>query len=70
MMRYPGQSCDPFVNLVCDLYEDLDHLIRKSISKFCLWNAKRKNDTKKISYYQSKIEMVDRVHKMMKRFYS
>ena len=70
MMRYPGQSCDPLVNLVCDLYEDLDHLIRKSISKFCLWNAKRKNDTKKISYYQRKIEMVDRVHKMMKRFYS
>ena len=70
MMRYPGQSCDPLVNLVCDLYEDLDHLIRKSISKFCLWNEKRKNDTKKISYYQSKIEMVDRVHKMMKRFYS
>ena len=69
-MRYPGQSCDPLVNLVCDLYEDLDHLIRKSISKFCLWNAKRKNDTKKISYYQSKIEMVDRVHKMMKCFYS
>lgn len=69
-MRYPGQSCDPFVNLVCDLYEDLDNLIRKYISKFCLWNAKRKNDTKKISYYQSKIEMVDRVHKMMKRFYS
>lgn len=56
-MRYPGQSCDPLVNLICDLYEDLDHLIRKSISKFCLWNAKRKNDTKKISYYQSKIEM-------------
>ena len=70
MMWYPGQSCDPLVNLICDLYEDLDHLIRKSISKFCLWNAKRKNDTKKISYYQSKIEMVDRVHKMMKRFYS
>ena len=69
-MRYPGQSCDPLVNLICDLYEDLDYLIRKSISKFCLWNAKRKNDTKKISYYQSKIEMVDRVHKMMKRFYS
>ncbi len=69
-MRYPGQSCDPLVNLICGLYEDLDHLIRKSISKFYLWNAKRKNDTKKISYYQSKIEMVDRVHKMMKRFYS
>lgn len=70
MIQYPGQSCDPLVNLICDLYEDLDHLIRKSISKFCLWNAKRKNDIKKISYYQSKIEMVDRVHKMMKRFYS
>ena len=70
MMWYPGQSCDPLVNLICDLYEESDHLIRKSISKFCLWNAKRKNDTKKISYYQSKIEMVDRVHKMMKRFYS
>ena len=69
-MRYPGQSCDPFVNLVCTLYEDLDHLIRKSISQFCLWNAKGKNDTKKISYYQRKIEMVDRVHKIMKRFYS
>lgn len=68
-MRYPGQSCDPLVNLICDLYEDLDHLIRKSISKFCLWNAKRKNDTKNISYYQRKIEMVDRVNKMMKRFY-
>ena len=68
-MRYPGQSCDPFVNLICGLYEDLDHLIRKSISKFFLWNTKRKNDTKKISYYQNKIEMVDRVHKMMKRFY-
>lgn len=53
-MRYPGQSCGPFVNLICDLYEDLDHLIRKSISKFYLWNAKRKNDTKKISYYQKK----------------
>ena len=69
-MRYPGQSCGPFVNLICCLYEDLDHLIRKSISKFCLWNAKRKNDTKKISYYQRKIEMVDRVHKIMKRFYA
>lgn len=69
-MRYPGQSCGPFVNLVFDLYEDLDHLIRKYILKVSLWNAKRKNDTKKISYYQSKIEMVNRVHKMMKRFYS
>ena len=69
-MRYPGQSCGPFVNLVCGLYEDLDHLIRKYILKVSLWNTKRKNDTKKISYYQNKIEMVDRVHKMMKRFYS
>ena len=53
-MRYPGQSCDPFVNLICGLYEDLDHLIRKYILKVSLWNAKRKNDTKKISYYQKK----------------
>ena len=69
-MRYTGQSCGPCVNLVCGLYEDLDHLIRKSILKVSIWNAKRKNDTKKISCYQRKIEMVDRVHKMMKRFYS
>lgn len=69
-MRYPGQSCDPFVNLVCYLYEELDHLIRKSILKFCLWNAARKNDTKKIGYYRTKIEIADHVHKMMKRLYS
>ena len=69
-MRYPGQSCDPFVNLVCYLYEELDHLIRKSILKFYLWNATRKNDSKKIGYYSTKIEIADHVHKMMKRLYS
>lgn len=70
MMRYPGKSCDPSVNLVCDLYEDLDHLIRKSILKFFLRNAERKNDAKKINYYRTKIETVDEVYKAMKRLYS